>query len=321
LAELMGGEVGVESAPGVGSTFWFTALLGRGQGKRREYLPDPDLRGRRALVVDDNPHARQILGEMLAHMTFQVEEVSSGEEALGAASKAAAAGDPYDLVFLDWRMPPGIDGIETKRQLSTLELARSPAAILVTAYGREEVFREATVAGIEHILVKPVNPSVLFDAAIEALGGESESAAAKAIAAEDELDLEEVRGARILLVEDNELNQQVAVELLREVGFAVEVAENGEEAVAKVHGGDFAAVLMDMHMPVMDGLTATRQIRKDSRFARLPILAMTANAMEEDRTQCLEAGMNDHIAKPIEPEKLFAALKHWILHTRKALHS
>ena len=315
LAELMGGQVGVESAPGEGSTFWFTARLGRGIGKRREYVPTPDLRGRRALVVDDNPHARQILSEMLASMTFEIEEVASGEEALAAMSRTD--GVRCDIVFLDWRMPPGMDGIETARQLAAL--AQPPAVVLVTAYGREEVFREATRAEIEHVLVKPVNPSILFDAAIQALGGATTSTAEQAQdPAADDPDVAAVRGARILLVEDNLLNQQVAQELLQEVGFVVEIAENGEEAVAQVRAGAFEAVLMDMQMPVMDGMTATRLIREDSRFARLPILAMTANAMEGDREQCLEAGMNDHIPKPIDPEELFATLRRWILSTRKA---
>ena len=320
LAELMGGEVGVDSEPGVGSTFWFTARLGKGEAGTRQYVPEPDLRERRVLVVDDNAQARQILSEMLSGMTFRVDEVASGEEALPALSDADEVGDPYEVVFLDWRMPPGIDGIETARRLGDLDLKATPHAVMVTAYGREEVLQEAREAGIEICLVKPVNPSILFDATPRALGGElGEGAAAGAAPggpSDGDPDLDALSGTRVLLVEDNELNQQVASELLSQAGLVVDVAENGRIAVDRVAENAYDAVLMDMHMPVMDGETATREIRKQDRFARLPIVAMTANAMEGDRERCLELGMNDHIPKPIDPDVLFDTLKRWILNNR-----
>ncbi len=315
LAELMGGEVGVESTPGEGSTFWFTARLGRGADAVVRPLPQPDLRNRRVLVVDDNAQARHILSEMLSSMSFRVEEAASGQQALDLVAEADEAGDACDVVFMDWRMP-GMDGLETTRNLGRLALRRSPAVVLVTAYGREEVFREAEAAGIELTLTKPVNPSILFDATIRALGGEPPSAARHEDAGADEADLEAVRGARVLVVEDNLLNQEVARELLSEAGFDVTIAENGQVAVSQVQASQFDAVLMDMHMPVMDGETATRQIRADARFDDLPILAMTANAMEGDRDRCLEAGMNDHIPKPIDPDLLFRTLRRWIVETR-----
>jgi two-component system sensor histidine kinase/response regulator len=312
LASLMGGEVGVESEYGVGSTFWFTARLGRGQAVKRDYVPEPDLRDRRVLVVDDNPLARQIISQMLVSMTFRVDEVSSGEEALPAVSVADEADDPYELVFLDWRMPPGMDGIEAVRQTFLLDLKSPPQIVMVTAYGRSEVFQAAEEAGVAVSLVKPVNPSVLFDTAIQVLGGEAPAAKAADWGSIDSLDLTPILGARILLVEDNVLNQQVAMELLADAGVVVELAENGEIAVRMVAENVYDGVLMDMQMPVMDGETATREIRKDERFAELPILAMTANAMEGDRERCLKAGMNDHIPKPIDPEFLFGKLVEWV---------
>ena len=315
LAGLMGGDVGVESEHGVGSTFWFTARLGKGAHKKRGFLPAPDLRNRRVLVVDDNAQARLIMSEMLSSMTFRVDEVASGEEALSAVSKADAEDDGYEIAFIDWHMPPGIDGIETARRMTAMRLKTQTHPVMITAYGREEVFREAEGAGIEISLVKPVNPSILFDAAIRALGGEAVSETPRKVSKPGEttaVDLEPIKGARLLVVEDNILNQQVAEELLTAVGFVVDVAENGKVALERVQETVYDAVLMDMQMPEMDGETATREIRKIERFAELPILAMTAGAMETDRQRCFDAGMNDHVAKPIEPDLLFKTLLRWI---------
>ena len=314
LAVLMGGDVGVESEPGAGSTFWFTARLSRGEARARQLMPSVDLRERHVLVVDDNAQARQILGEMLTSMTFRVEVVASGEEALAAIAAADHASDPFEIVFLDWRMPPGIDGIETARRLGDLDLkATRPHMVMVTAYGREEAFQQATTAGIEVTLVKPVNPSILFDAAIRALGGATQASASPATTAPGvDVDVSAIRGARLLLAEDNLLNQQVAMEILADAGFEVELAENGQQALEMATAGAYDAVLMDVQMPVMDGEQATREIRKVDGMADLPILAMTANAMAGDRERCLDAGMNDHIAKPIDPDQLFRTLLQWV---------
>jgi len=312
LAELMGGDVGVESEPGKGSTFWFTARLGIGEAKARVFLPDPDLRNRRVLVVDDNPQAREILSEMLTSMTFRVDEASSGEEALSLISETDAASDPYEILFVDFRMPPGITGIETVRRIQSLPLKAQPHLVMVTSYGREEILNEGMEAGIEVSLVKPVNPSLLFDTAIRVLGGEIEDTGVRSRTEISTADLSAIQGARILLAEDNALNQQVATELLTQAGFEVDLAENGLIARDKVNKSTYDAVLMDMQMPEMDGETATREIRRDPQFANLPILAMTANAMEADRERCIEAGMNDHIPKPIDPDDLFGKLLEWI---------
>jgi signal transduction histidine kinase/DNA-binding response OmpR family regulator/HPt (histidine-containing phosphotransfer) domain-containing protein len=311
LATLMGGEVGVESVYGEGSTFWFTARLGKGEEKKRGYLPEPDLRNRRVLVVDDNAHARQILSELLTSMTFRADEVGSGEEALSAVAAADGNGDPYEIVFMDWRMPPGIDGIEAVRRMRSAGLNATPHTVMVTAYGRAEVFHEAEEAGVDVSLVKPVNASVLFDTAIQVLSGEPSAAQQRGPDAES-VDISAIRGARILLVEDNELNQQVAMEMLSSAGFAVDLAEDGKIGVQMVDATLYDMVLMDMQMPVMDGVTATEAIRKDARFAKLPIVAMTANAMESDRERCIEAGMNDHVAKPIDPDGLLVTILKWV---------
>jgi two-component system, sensor histidine kinase and response regulator len=314
LVGLMGGEVGVSSEPGKGSTFFFTARLGRGEHRSRRLEPAADLRGRRVLAVDDNPLALQTLSEMLRSMTFRVDEAVSGTEALALVQAADAAGDPFAIVFLDWRMP-GMDGIEAARRMEAMPLKVKPRRVIVTAYGREEVFHEAEGAGLDSVLVKPVSPSLLFDTAIRALAGEAPAAAGPAVlsaGADGGGDLGRLRGARVLVVEDNELNQQVASELLGSADIEVDIASNGEEGVQRVQGKAYGLVLMDLQMPVMDGLEATRRIRALPGFERLPILAMTANAMAGDRERSLAAGMNDHVTKPIDPDALFDALLRWL---------
>ena len=311
LAELMGGEVGVESEYGKGSTFWFSARLGVGSVVHRELLPNPDLRGRRALVVDDSDHARAVIVDMLAGMTFLVSEAASGAAAVEEVIRAAGAGHPYDVVYLDWRMP-GMDGMETARRIRSLGLASSPMFLMVTAYGREEVLKEAEGAGIESVLVKPVSASILFDTTMGVLGGRRAALRAPAddVATADHR-LAAVRGARILLVEDNDINQQVARELLEDSGLVVDVADNGLIALEQVQRNSYDVVFMDMQMPVMDGVTATREIRKLPGLAGLPIVAMTANAMEQDRRRCMDAGMNDFLVKPIDPAELTGILLRW----------
>jgi two-component system sensor histidine kinase/response regulator len=313
LAELMGGEVGVESDAGRGSTFFFTARLGRGEKKAHGYVPQPDLRDRRALVVDDNPLALKTLAEMLRSMTFRVEEAGSGREALVAVEGADRAFDPFAIVFLDWRMP-GLDGIETARRIAAMPLSSAPRRVIVTAHGREEVFREVDSAGLDGILVKPVSPSLLFDAAIRALGGEALHAEADGLLSTrgTSANLDRLKGGRVLVVEDNELNQQVARELLGAAGLLVDVVENGQHGVSQVQTTTYDLVLMDLQMPVMDGLEATRRIRALPGFSELPILAMTANAMAGDRERSLAAGMNDHVTKPIDPDELFDVLLRWL---------
>ena len=315
LAELMGGEVGVDSVHGEGSTFWFTARLGIGAEKARSLLPNPDLRGRHVLVVDDNENARLVINDLLAAMTFNVTEVGSGQAAIQAVRAAASTPDAIEIVFLDWQMP-GMDGIETARQIKALGLQNEPHLVMVTAHGREELHKEAETAGIEDVLIKPVNASLLFDTAMRVLGAEQTASRSAGDAPSLLLEaMAAIKGARILLVEDNDLNQMVAGEILTDAGFVVEIADNGQIAVDKVTkntGAPWDIILMDMQMPVMDGVTATIKIRKHAEFNNLPIVAMTANAMQQDKDRCLAAGMVDFITKPIQPDELWAALQRWI---------
>lgn len=312
LSELMGGAVGVESEHAKGSTFWFTARLGRSKDKKKNYLPEPDLRNRRVLVVDDNPHARMIISELLRSMTFRVDMVASGAEAVASVAQADSSSDPYEVVYLDWMMP-GMSGIEAGRRITELDLDNPmPHRIIVTAYGREDVSQEAELAGIDAILLKPVSSSLLFDMTMMVLGGAELNRSSTTVGLISGTIPTAQPDTYLLLVEDNELNQQVANELLSEAGFAPDIAENGEIALGMVQEKEYDIVLMDVQMPVMDGLTATRAIRKLSGFENLPIIAMTAGVMTSDIDECLNAGMNDHVAKPIDPDEMFAALMRWI---------
>jgi signal transduction histidine kinase/DNA-binding response OmpR family regulator len=311
LAQLMGGEVGVASQPGKGSTFWFTAYLGKGDTSIPA-LARPDLRGSRLLIIDDNAQAREVLASMLTTMTFSAEEAPSGQHGIEMVRQADERGKPYEAVLVDWQMP-GLDGIETSKRIRALPNLRSqPRLIMVTAYGREEVLKRAEEVGFENVLIKPVTPSMLFDSIAQALGGGKATDRPSDSSVSATRDLTALAGARILLVEDNEINREVVVGLLEDASLRIDQAENGQRAVEMVEQSDYDLVLMDMQMPVLDGVAATRAIRGNPRFALLPIIAMTANVLVGDREKCLQAGMNDHIPKPIDPDQLFDALLRWI---------
>jgi two-component system sensor histidine kinase/response regulator len=247
---------------------------------------------------------------MLTSMTFEADEAPSGLEGIEMVRHAAEGNKPYEIVFLDWQMP-GLDGFETGKRIRALpNLQVRPQLVMVTAYGREEVLKQAEENSFANILIKPVTASMLFDSAVQVLGASNSKT--YEVAAGPEVELGQIRGARVLLVEDNELNREVALGLLEDAHLAIETAENGQVAVRMIAEHGYDLVLMDMQMPVMDGLAATRAIRLKPEFHSLPIIAMTANVMESDREKCTEAGMNDHLAKPIDPDALFAALLRWI---------
>ncbi len=311
LAELMGGAVGVESEAGLGSCFWFTATLGvQADSRSPSWVGTHDLVGRRVLVVDDNATAREILLSMLHTLGFRADACDSGEQALHELISAAAAGQPHALVVLDWKMG-GISGAETARAVRAHpDIQPQPAIVMVTAYGREDLHDELADVAIDGLLVKPASPSALLDATLVAFGRQPQrprGRAASTLSAHPSL-----RGCRVLVVEDNEINREIATEILQQAGMVVSEAVDGRQAVGKVGSQEFDLVLMDMQMPVLDGVAATRAIREDPRHRDLPIVAMTANVMAEDIQRCLDAGMNDHVGKPIEFEELMAKLARWL---------
>ncbi|WP_367846597.1 response regulator [Rhodoferax sp. WC2427] len=317
LAQAMGGDVGVRSVYGQGSTFWFSARLGIADAEKVVAQPPSELYGRKVLVVDDNESAAMVLAEMMQAIGFSVRCVHSGEAALHALRHATA--EPFDFVLMDWLMPI-MNGLEAVSAIQAMALPRPPHLIMVTAHRRQELVQRAQSLGVDYVLSKPINCSLLVNTMMQVMGYTAQpSDTSPQLRDNDALLLEMVRiqGARILLVEDNEINQQVACEILQGAGFEVEVAENGQVAVAKVHartaeGLPYDIVLMDMQMPVMDGPSATRSIRQSHSAQALPIVAMTANAMKADRDLCMAAGMNDVVTKPINQSELWKALLVWV---------
>ncbi len=307
----MGGSIWVESKPGSGSTFYFTAWFGLGTLAPPLIKVPEAMNGLRVLVADDNAGVREVLAEALEQYPFRVETVAGAVAAIEAVKNADAA-DPFAVVLMDWQMPE-MDGIEAVRSIKgDGGLGRPPAIIMVTAFGHDEVRQEAEQAGVDGLIVKPISQAMLLDAVLAAASPQS-AHVVPAAAPERDYGLQ---GARVLLVEDIDINRQIAVELLRNVGIEVATANNGREALSMLDGGQedgrhFDLVLMDLQMPEMDGFEATRLIRADERFRHLPIIAMTAHAMIEERERCLSIGMNDHLSKPIEPEVLYQTLARW----------
>lgn len=311
LVEKMEGEIWVESKPGQGSTFSFTARFGVPALQLGKKPVAPlDLKDLHILVVDDNATVRKVLLEQLQGFHFKAFGVDSGQAAL---SELSAKDSSYELVLMDWKMP-GMDGVETTRRIRALpHLATIPAVIMVTAYGRDEIKRQAEQAGANGFLVKPVNPSLLLDSVLEALGRDRVARPGGAEhATPSSVHERQLAGAHVLLVEDNRINQDLAIELLSAAGLSVDVANNGLEAVQRVDQTRYAAVLMDIQMPELDGWAATARIREKNQHQDLPIIAMTAHALAGYREECLAAGMNDYVTKPIEPDQLFQVLKRWI---------
>lgn len=317
LVTLMDGKIWIESTFGVGSEFHFTVSLGYKSTGGPDLMTLSDLGRLRILVVDDNDNARVVFSNIFASCNLSIQLASTGNEALLKMKEAQEHGHPFDLILLDWRMP-GMNGIETATAIRQDPLFADPAPkiILMAGFNRDEVEKEGRLIVVNAFLSKPVSPSLLLNTVGEVFGIAGEGYYPKIEEAIDRKTLiEKVGGAKILLAEDNPINQKVAQELLKNIGLEVTLANDGEAAVAWLRQGEFSLVLMDIQMPVMDGYNATRTIRSDPRFNDLPIIAMTAHALTGDREQCLVAGMNDYISKPIDPERLYKILEKWITPT------
>ena len=315
LVEMMEGEIDLVSEAGVGSTFFFTARFGLAAVPRDSLPVPPQFQGLRVLVVDDNPSAREIFVSMLTALGFDARAVFGGVLAIGAVAQARTEGRPYGLVLMDWKMP-GMNGLDTLAGIraDAAGIDAAPACIMVTAFHREALLEAARQRELplDGVLNKPVSASTLLDQISFVFGGvtgQSRKTQRQSSYRDDERAL---RGAWLLLVEDNEVNQEVAQHILNDAGIRVDIASNGAIALAKIEENTYDGVLMDCQMPVMDGYQATRKLRQDPRYSDLPVIAMTANAMVGDKEKCLDAGMNDFIAKPIDVAQLFGTLARWI---------
>ncbi|TFV99477.1 hybrid sensor histidine kinase/response regulator [Oxalobacteraceae bacterium OM1] len=310
LVEMMHGTMEVESALGAGSTFRFTARLGLGALKPAQLPGLPErLLGCRVLVVDDNPAAREILVSLLGGLQLDADAEPGAAEALDAV-RAADADQPYDLVLADYGMP-GMNGLELAQAVARAGLRQPPKVIMVTAFGREEVLRQAEAGPVAAVLFKPIDPSLLHDTLANVLASDGDTRTASYERALPRFD-----GSRVLLVEDNEVNQQIAREMLTQCGVEADIAGNGRIALEILRAAGpraYDLVLMDLQMPEMGGHAATRLLRQDPAFAVLPVVAMTAHATAEERAECMRSGMQDHITKPIHPETFYQTLARFLV--------
>ncbi len=312
LAQLMGGEVGVHSVPGQGSCFWFKACFERASSPML-IEGAGSLIGHRALVADDQPEARGALADMLRRLGLHVVTASNGSEAVDAVIQACQTRQPFELLLMDAHMP-ALDGVQALQRLRNRLGSNTPACVLITDGESAALRTSEGASAADLVLNKPITLSALNDGLLQLVGDTSQAQALSRSGSrwhEDAL-RQLHQGARVLLAEDNAVNQEVAREMLTSVGLLVDVAANGREAVDMACRNRYDVVLMDMQMPVMDGLLATRTLRATAAHARTPILAMTANAFDDDRQACLDAGMDDHLAKPVDPELLYGMLGRWL---------
>jgi two-component system sensor histidine kinase/response regulator len=317
ISDLMAGTLSVESKLGKGATFIFTAKFPI--AREAEYIVAKEgpfkPKKRRVLVVDDNQNSRERLSQVLDANGFAALVVASGEEAISKLSLASEAGDPFDLVLMDWRMP-GINGLEAARQVKArLDWSHVPAILMVTASTHEQLMRGAVDPGLGGFLIKPVKESLLVDTIADIFNreiGTQSNRPTPNLRRDATNGSGSLVGRRVLVVEDNEVNRELAGELLADLGISVTMAVNGREGVDRARAEKCDLILMDIQMPVMDGLAATRLIRANERLSKLPIIAVTAHAMTGDYQKSLNAGMNDHLAKPINPKALTRVLLKWM---------
>lgn len=319
LAGMMNGKMWAESEYGKGSTFYFTADLNKQAQPTKALIPSTDLRGLKVLVVDDSEAARFTLCEALISFSFEVTAVSSAKE--GIQLLKANKENPFELVLMDWNMPE-IDGLKASEMIiNDGEIPKMPMIMMVTAYGKDDIIKKTEELGLASLLIKPVRYSLLFDTIMNSFGHKARRSSKKdQKLTEKSKELDGIRGSQILLTEDNLINQQVATELLKGAGFNVTIANNGLEAIDQVQSSQtFDIILMDLQMPEMGGYEATGAIRLMRNSEELPIVAMTADAMQGVREKCLSVGMNDFITKPIDPSTLFETLIKWIKEGKREL--
>lgn len=312
IVEQMDGSIRADSHIGQGSAFTFRLRLPLGSALLADTArPGPVLRGLRVLIADDSPIARQMIAEIFANWGMEADLAASGPQALDLIRDAAAQDRPYDLFILDWKMP-GMDGLQVVRALrADTALDRPPATLVTTAYGVDDLMQQAGAEPVGAVLAKPVDARRLLDAMNQVPHLAPRRDPAAVIAPQDAVELPPaLQGQRVLLVEDNEINQEIAIALLTDAGLVVDCAENGLIACQMIEGGTipYAAVLMDVQMPEMDGITATRRIRRNHPASNLPIIAMTSHAYDEERRRCKDAGMVAHITKPVDPAELVRVL-------------
>jgi CheY-like chemotaxis protein/HPt (histidine-containing phosphotransfer) domain-containing protein len=319
LVELMGGEIGVDSTPGEGATFWFTARFEK-QPRRPAKAKEPvfDLRGVHVLVVDDNNTNRRIVRLQLKSWGLSSDEAPSAEDALALLRRERDGGHPFTLALLDMQMP-GIDGLQLARHIKTDPGLADTRLIMMTSLGKGEHDGEIRSAGIALCLTKPVKQSRLYDAIVTVMSGNDVAGETEIppIPAQDAVTTSSTPSVpahgRILIAEDNPVNQKVLVRQLGKMGYSADAVANGIEVLQALARIDYDVVLMDCQMPEMDGYAACRQLReRENGGTHIPVIALTAHAMEGDRDKCLAAGMDDYISKPVDVEELKRKLAHWL---------
>jgi len=314
LANLMGGDVGVESQPGKGSTFWFTVRVEKVDYDDILRVSTEDLTMMKGLVVDDNEQCRTIIHNMVERIGLPADVASNGYQALRLIQDKHDQDQTYDILFVDYSMP-GMNGLHLIKKAKAVLGQAMPKVMIITAYGREDILKEVEDVEVDMITLKPVNPLLFSETVLNLLGTRVVNTRPESTNNELTDIMKKIRnleGIRVLVVDDIEINQEIAQELLEDVGVATDLAGDGQVAINMLDANDYDLIFMDMHMPVLDGMEATKAIRKKPRFKQVPIIAMTANAMEEDRNKCKQAGMNDYVAKPIEPLNVYQSLYRWV---------
>ncbi len=316
IVETLGGKIGLRSVPGQGSVFYFgielEQVLDENNFRLQDYLPD-DVENKQILVVDDNDASRMVISEIVADLGFNVVALSSSREAIYTLEEAAVAGEHYDLALLDWSMP-GMGGMSLAKYMQAQPtILDTPVVLMHEANNIHVQDQSSNSENVKALLVKPINRWEFVNSILKAMGeGElTESHQHLQHEGSEEGSEKSLDGLNVLLVEDNDINQELALELLGKLGVTVSVADNGQEAINQLKKEEFDIVLMDIHMPIMDGVAATQYLRKDSRFKQLPIIAMTANALVGDREKYISVGMDDYLSKPINIKALQSKLQKW----------